>query len=224
MKKIMRRFIPALSAAGFIIVTVSGCSNTYPKETSYGHPKQRIEGQGQSRAYQTQQQVSAVSHNNTFFAYDHELSTQVAAMHGVMGAIVMRTDRNAYAAVMVDNSASGTKAGRSETKTHGPGDQKNQLPQPYYENLYTNELASDFIGYVTVQDHKNLSHTFKQEIALKIRQLDPTVHDVYISANREFINQLNHYKLAALSGASLKPYVNEFNQGVTRIFGTKPQP
>ncbi|WP_068776848.1 hypothetical protein [Paenibacillus sp. FJAT-26967] len=219
----LRRSIPLLSACALILFT-SGCTNTYPKETNYGLVQQRKESHNQSRAYQTEQQAHSIIHNNRAMAYDHNLSNQIAAMHGVMGAIVMRTENNAYVAVMLDRAAAGTKSGGNERFTRGPLDPKNNMPQPYYQNLYTNELATDFLGYDTVKDHRNLSHVFKQRIAEKIRAADPQVHDVYISANRNFINQLNAYKLYSAAGASLQPYISEFNKSVTQIFGTEKLP
>lgn len=77
-------------------------------------------------------------------------------------------------------------------------------------------------GY-TFTNEKSLSHPFKQTIAVTVRKLHPAVHDVFISANRDFLNRMNAYAQEAWKGGMLDAYVNEFNEMCNRIFAA-PEP
>ena len=48
-------------------------------------------------------------HMNTTLHYNKELSAALSDMSGIFNAVVMVTNHNAYAAIMLDNTGTGTK-------------------------------------------------------------------------------------------------------------------
>jgi hypothetical protein len=150
------------------------------------------------------------------------LSDQVAAMNGVNSAIVMLADSTAYVAITIDNTASGTKSSNRETNNGGTVRGLYNPAQPFNDTADPNKLATGTNSYETVQHHEQITHLFKQKIAEKIRSLQPTVSDVYISAHRDYINEMNRLAQEAWKGNDLKPYIHEFDAMSEYIFGTQP--
>lgn len=225
----LSRFIKALSL-GVLAVSVTGCFPNYDYNSAQNYGSRReASPQDTSRAYQTQQQYATVSHKVTKLDLNQMLSDQVQAMDGVHTAIVMMGDNTAYVGITLDNTASGTRSGDSHIGPRGMGsvgEETNNygIVKGYYSptNDYANpdELISGVQGGDTVMNHEDLSHLFKQKIAEKIRMTQPTVVDVYISANRDFVNELNRYAQEAWQGRSLEPYRAQFVTLAERIFGT----
>ncbi|MGO4276893.1 YhcN/YlaJ family sporulation lipoprotein, partial [Paenibacillus sp. TAF58] len=91
---------------------------------------------------------------------------------------------------------------------------------PFNDTMSSNDLNNGFNSYETAVHHDMLSHRFKQAMAEKIRTLQPNIMDVYISANRDFLNKMNNYAQESWKGHSLMPLLTDFNQTVTRVFGT----
>jgi hypothetical protein len=161
-------------------------------------------------------------HDNNHLFFNQYLSDQISAMYGIQSAIVMTTDKYAYAAITLDGTGLGTKGGNAKqevnnqgtvTGIYNPHDPKNDGANP-------NDLATGVNNYDTVKDHNDLSHGIKQKIAQKIRSLQPSILDVYISANRDFINSMTNLAQESWKGKSLEPYVGNFNELVTKTFGT----
>lgn len=189
-----------------------------PDSTNFGSPTE--DSLPSERSYQTQQLHGPVTHNNRKLGYSDFLSTQVMALSGVNSAIVMITDQNAYVAVLIDNSATGTRGSKRETNNDGTRVGIYDPGSPGSDYVSPNKLHSGANNYETSQDHRTLSHRFKQRIAEKIRYLNPGLMDVYISANREFLNDMNRYAQESWKGNSLDPYLPEFNHKVASLFGT----
>ncbi|NOU76966.1 hypothetical protein GC098_37345 [Paenibacillus sp. LMG 31458] len=208
----------------FLLLTISGCAEEgreygkSPDHTNFGAPVEKTEEA--ERAYQTQQLHGPVTHNNNKLEYSQFLSNQLNAMNGVNTALVMTTDQNAYVALMIDSSAVGTKGTTKETNNQGTAKGFYNDHVPFNDYLPPNELNNGFNNYETAIHHDLLSHRFKQAMAEKIRLLQPDVMDVYISANRDFLNKMNSYVLESWKGNSLMPLLPDFNQTVTKVFGT----
>ncbi|MDQ0917755.1 YhcN/YlaJ family sporulation lipoprotein [Paenibacillus sp. V4I5] len=208
----------------FLLLTISGCAEKgreygkSPDHTNFGAPVEKTEET--ERSYQTQQLYGPVTHNNTKLEYSQFLSNQLHAMNGVNTAIVMTTDQNAYVALMIDSSAVGTKGTTRETNNQGTSKGFYNDNAPFNDYLPSNDLNNGYNNYETAVHHDMLSHRFKQAMAEKIRTLQPNIMDVYISANRDFLNKMNNYAQESWKGHSLMPLLTDFNQIVTRIFGT----
>lgn len=214
------------------LVSLAGCFPLYDGQSAnnYGSKKDETP-QNTSRAYQTQQQYSRVIHNYGKLEMSQYLSNQVQAMDGVNSSIVMLADHTAFVALMIDDTATGTHGYTPKGKNGGYSGETNNsgyvrglynANNPLNDNYDPNKLNIGVNNYETVKHHEFLTHEFKQRVAEKIRSSQPSVHDVYISANRDFLNQLNMYAQEAWKGNSLQPYVPEFNAAVTKIFGTEP--
>jgi hypothetical protein len=189
-----------------------------PDHSNFGSPvEQSVDSE---RAYQTQQLYRAVTHDNKKLEFSQFLSNQIAVLNGVNAAIVMVTDQHAYVAVQIDYSAVGTKGGVRETNNSGTNIGMYNPFAPHTDGLDPTKLNTGVNNYETAKHHNQLSHRFKQHIAERIRLLEPRLMDVYISANRDFVNEMNSYAREAWSGYSLMPYLPAFNQTVTKVFGT----
>ncbi|MBP1965060.1 hypothetical protein [Paenibacillus aceris] len=213
-----------ISGMLFLVLTLSGCAEggreygKSPDHTNFGSATDK--STESERAYQTQQLYGPVSHNNTSLEYNQFLSNQLNAMNGVNTAIVMTTDKNAYVALMIDSSATGTKGTTKETNNQGTSKGFYNDNAPFNDYLPSNDLNNGYNSYETAVHHDLLSHRFKQAMAEKIRLLQPSVMDVYISANRDFLNKMNNYAQESWKGHSLMPLLTDFNQTVERVFGT----
>jgi YhcN/YlaJ family sporulation lipoprotein len=181
------------------------------------------EGEG-STAYGSHANGSGI-HGNTRLVYSQKLSNEVGSLYGVNSAFVFLTDTSAYAAVLIDNTATGTRGGKSTRETNNSGTGLGRYnPHNFGQRAERGKIATGFNNYYTVEDHQNLSHAFKQLIAETIRRSHPPVHNVYISANRDFINRMNLYAIESWKGNPIDGYVGEFNVLANRVFGAAELP
>jgi hypothetical protein len=208
-----------------IICLLSACNDggkqygKLPDHLNYGAlSKGSVESE---RAYQTQQLYGPVHHDNQKMNYSQFLSNHIAAFDGVNTAIVMVTDHNAYVAILIDNTGIGTKGTVRETNNQGTNKGLYNPHAPDTDYMHPNSLNTGVNNYETARHHDLISHKLKQRIAEKIRYLQPQLMDVYISANRGFVNEMNNYAQESWKGNSLDPYLPKFNQLVTHVFGTE---
>ncbi|CAN7265569.1 YhcN/YlaJ family sporulation lipoprotein [Paenibacillus sp. LjRoot56] len=211
----------------FLLLTLSACGSSGKQyrgdrddSTSSNFGANVEKGDAMDRAYQVQQLSGPVTHNNTKLEYSQNLSDQLNNMDGVNTALVMITNQNAYVALMMDSSAIGTKGLTKETNNQGTNKGFYNDDNPYDDSLPSNDLNKGYNSYETAVHHDLLSHQFKQAIAEKLRVLKPDLMDVYISANRDFLNKMNSFAQESWKGHSLMPLLTDFNQTVTRVFGT----
>jgi YhcN/YlaJ family sporulation lipoprotein len=217
-----RDLVASLSLLFFLL---NGCYNDAgkqygksPDHSNFGSPVEHtIDSE---RAYQTEQLYRPVTHNNKKLEFSQFLSNQVTALNGVNTAIVMLTEQNAYVAIQIDYTATGTKGGVRETNNTGTNRGLYNPHAPHTDAMDPTKLNIGVNNYETAQHHDQLSHRFKQHIAERIRYLEPRLLDVYISANRDFLNEMHQYARESRSGYSLMSYLTPFNQTVTKVFGT----
>ncbi|OCT11231.1 hypothetical protein A8709_06005 [Paenibacillus pectinilyticus] len=209
----------------FLLLTLSACGTsgkeyrgTDSHSKNFGAPVEKADEK--DRAYQVQQLSGPVTHNNTKLEYSQYLSDELHKLDGVNTAFVMTTNQNAYVALMIDSSAAGTKGTTKETNNQGTNKGVYNDNNPYDDSIPRTDLNKGYNSYETAVHHDLLSHRFKQAIAEKIRLLQPNLMDVYISANRDFLNKMNSYAQESWKGHSLMPLLTDFNQTVTRVFGT----
>jgi hypothetical protein len=219
------RFYRTICIFILIGLLASSCSLAYSgkrgsRSTNYGSlsdPNMR----NSSRMYGSHEPGGIVVHNNSQLRYSRDLSMKVGHVPGVAAAIVMLTERNAYAAVLIKNNAHSTWGVNTKRETNNTGtDIGIYDPINFNEAVENWRLATGVNNYQTVQKHENINSAFKQNIAQTIRAANSTIHDVFISANRDFINQLNAYAIESDWGnASLNIRLNEFNGTANRLFG-----
>jgi len=169
---------------------------------------------------------NAHQHDNAFFEYSSILSNKMSSLNGVASSIVMLTDKNAYVALMLDWTAVGTKgsSGTEEQNNTGAntGVYNFDNGSPYGNGRV---LVSPYNSYFSVNDHNELSPELKQTAAKLVRNYVPSVQEVHISANMEFVNYFNEYAKEAWGGRSLTPWIDSFNTVVKYHFaGGKVMP
>lgn len=216
--------LAALCLLAGIVGGTAGCGSYYDYQSGNNFGSQRAkEAKNSARSYQTTQEYGTVQHNNTKLEINQPLIDVVQAMDGVNSAIVALTDRYAYVAITVDNSASGTKGSGAKREVDNSGTSLGMYsPSTGNAPQDPKQLVTGSNSYETAERPEDLSHGFKQAIADKVRLARPDVYDVFISANREFVNQMNVYAQESWKGKSLDPYIGQFNAMVTQIFGTGP--
>jgi len=219
MKKIFTLVLVLLAISTGLI----GCSDKVKVENTnydYGSRKSNDPKVQGGKAYGSAN-PSPDQHNNAFFEYSNEVSTKISTMYGVGSAMVMLTDKNAYVAILLDQSAVGTRSAKEKDKPV-------QDNASNYSGIYglsngskpakPRALARYYNSDFTVRDHKNISGELKQTIALEVRRLAPTVQEVHISANMDFVNKFAQFAREAWGSRSLTPWLDDFNTTVQYHF------
>jgi hypothetical protein len=216
------RFYRIMCIFAIVGLLTSSCSSGKrgSRSTNYGSlsdPNMR----DSSRMYGSHEPGGIVIHNNSQLRYNRDLSMRVGNVPGVRAAIVVLTELNAYAAILIDDSAHSTWGVNTKRETNNTGtDIGIYDPINHTEAVENWRLATGVNNYQTVQKHENINSAFKQNIAQTIRAANPAIHDVFISANRDFINQLNAYAIESDWGNQPLNYrLNEFNGAANRLFG-----
>jgi hypothetical protein len=161
-------------------------------------------------------------HDNPYFEYSSALSRQVASLPGINTAIVFLADRNAYVGLVTDWSATGTqgKGGPDNRDQDNTGTMSGvynpDTGSPKWDNRH---VATPYNSYFTHRDVSDLSSKLRQTVGHTIQTAHPRVRQVYISANREFVNQLAEFAKEAWAGRPLRPLTPEFNRLVQYVFG-----
>lgn len=207
---------------GCLMCTCFACNYTKQFEgssTDYGSQKD------ENKKYNNQApmygiQINGINnHHNKQLEFSQRASNLVGELPGVAFAIVILTERNAYTAIAIDHTATGTVRGVSETDNTGQtrGMYNTRTGSSYVD---PNKVVTGTNSYYTKEDSKDISHILKQKIAQKLRLAYPQLLEVYISANRDVINRMNVYSIIARQGNSLNDYAEEFNQMAAQVWGT----
>lgn len=203
-----------LTACNFYSGDKGGNSNNYKSLN-------KVDMHNSSRMYGSNQPGGTVIHNNRKLMYSRELSNILSNIPGVRAAIVMLTEQNAYTAILIDNAISGTRGiGSIKETDHSSSSLNTYNPHSPYQAVENWRLATGVNNYETVQHQEDITRQFKQKIAVTLRKANPLIYEVYISANRDFVNQLTAYAIDSGWGeTSLNDRVGEFNQTANRLFG-----
>lgn len=170
------------------------------------------------RTYNTQ--LKAADHNNHSMAFSQNSSDVIDDMKGIRTSFVILTDKNAYVAILLDNTATGmkgkgTKNGSDRTIAQSGVDDHSDIT----ESLKPGEIAMEKYSFPTIPNPQDLSSELQTEMTQAIRKLHPEITNVFISANQQFINRFSQYAHEAWRGASLAPYLPELNALVKDHFG-----
>ncbi|WP_336773685.1 hypothetical protein [Paenibacillus sp. MMO-58] len=164
------------------------------------------------KMYGTSSANNPRQHDNAFFEYSNKLSNEVSKLGGVGSAIVMLTDKNAYVGLALDWSAVGTKSAGHTDEQDRSGSSEGVYNHDTGSQRWDNRhLVTPYNSLFTVNDHSMLSEELKQTVAVKVRELAPAVQEVHISANMDFVNELNEYAKEAWMNHSLTPWLQDFN-------------
>jgi len=205
-----------------LIIGLTNCS--YQKHYEHGPADygSRTEAHENGRAAYPHTQSRTADHNNKMMAYSQTTSDAIADMNGIRASFVILTDKNAYVAIVLDNTATGAK-GKGELT---PSDRTIGAPDIDHHSSITQywtsgDVVREKYSYDTIADPQNISNELQSELANKVRELHPNVQHVFVSANQHFVNQISRYAHEAWKGNSLDPFLAEFNKLVGDHFGDR---
>ncbi|SFE48268.1 sporulation lipoprotein, YhcN/YlaJ family [Paenibacillus catalpae] len=177
------------------------------------------------------------SHKNYKMEMSDEIAKRLVAMNTVKTANVMLTDNNAYVAVSFEDHTRGLSAkSYSRTNLSSPiTDANRHMNGTYGSNgkYGMNGMNGTYGMNGTMGGHDNngirglsttdtgesrLTDQIKSDIAAEVKRLHPTVQNVYVSANPDFVNRMNSYMGDVRLGHPIQGFVSEFNAMVERIF------
>lgn len=147
------------------------------------------------------------SHKNYRMEMSGEMAEAITKFDAVKSCYVMLTDHNAYVAVsLAENEPNGDMKKMSRTNSGYLGKEGAQMSR---------RMSSMSTG------QNKLTDQLKDQIAKKIKHLRPSVEQVYVSANPDFVGRMNAYMNDVRLGHSIQGYIAEFNAMVERIFPAK---
>ena len=164
-------------------------------------------------------------HFMTNLTFNQRLSNVVSNIDAVNTAWVMVANKRAYVAILLDGTATG---GRSGDITHmrgtlPPAGKTDRVIQDYTEKdlvMPSGVVASPMNTKRALGD---VALELKTKIAKEIGKEDRSIQEVYVSANRNFINEMNRLAMMAWKGQSLKGQVNAFEKLVQKTLSANPK-
>lgn len=221
LKPYARMFVLALCSATII----SACSE-YNREDDYIQSEDNygtIEAQRapDSKTYRLEldrQESSQPTSQGLFIS--EQGGYEVAKVEGIDAAWVMIADNNAYVAVVTNNTATGIFSNGSMARdVDNAGESEGVYDvRSGKSSADPNLLVTDTNTYYTTTGHEPLSAKALQKIGSIVREVHPTVLQVYISSNRDFVNGMTQYMQEYWRGHSIEDRINSFNQMVERTF------
>lgn len=176
----------------------------------------------------------ASMHNNTRMAISDQIADSVTEMPEVESSYVLLTDHNAYVAVALDNGRGygATDFGRSVTDF-------NDRAAGTRGDVYANDLNARSKGAAGTTDRTGTADSvgrrgpalgggtdgvtdeLKSRIAERVKQINPNIQHVYVSASPDFVSRMQSYANRARNGQPLRGLIIEFNTVVERLFPTE---
>jgi YhcN/YlaJ family sporulation lipoprotein len=75
-----------------------------------------------------------------------------------------------------------------------------------------------YVAAVVNTNQGQLTSDLENQIAQQVRSTDPSIQNVYVSTNPEFVNRVNKYVADVGQGRPVSGFVEEFTVMVNRIF------
>lgn len=134
--------------------------------------------------------------DNNWIAESQAAAETISDMEEIDSASVLLTNRNAYVAVMVEDG------------------QFEQLP------FTGNQMDRGNRGGQADQqvNDQDVPDELKEKIAEQVRSIEPDVQNVYVSANPDFVGQINNYMTDLREGRPLTGLMDELDDIVGRMF------
>lgn len=118
---------------------------------------------------------SSSLHYNTRMEMDRVTASAIANLEGVESAWVLLTEKNAYVAVRLADSAH-------------------------------------------IRAKSGIDDQLKDRIVAEVREMNPKIRNVFVSANPEFVERLREYGEKTDNGEPIRGLILEFNRSVERLF------
>ncbi len=165
------------------------------------------------------QMKGVAHHDNKRMMLSLDTGDEIGRINGITLAYVMLTDRNAYVGIVTDGTATGTTGKRDAIDVNNAGESEGVYDiKDGSSTIDPRKVVTDTNSYYTQPLPSDLSSELKQRVAMKVRELNPQVLEVFISSNRDFVNQLNVYAQMKWTGKSTKGHLSDFNRMVKRYF------
>jgi YhcN/YlaJ family sporulation lipoprotein len=223
---VMKTILFTLTAA-VLTVWLGGCSNHYyeqyeQSDSNLGMRREtedRTENNRRSYGFQIN---DTRHHNNARFRFSPEAARKVRQIQGIAHSYVLITDKNAYVAIVTDNTATGSASkGKARDLNNVGTTQGMDNPDGGTSYADPRKLADENNGFYTMKKPQDISSMLQEKVARAVRGVHPEVLEVFISANRDFVNRLNSYAIKTRQGQTLDPYRDELNALVRKQF---PEP
>jgi YhcN/YlaJ family sporulation lipoprotein len=78
--------------------------------------------------------------------------------------------------------------------------------------------SNAYVAAVVNTNQGQLTSDLEHRIAQQVRATDPSIQNVYVSTNPEFVNRVNKYVADIVQGRPVSGFVEEFTVMVNRIF------
>lgn len=147
------------------------------------------------------------SHKNYRMEMNEKMAEHITKMDAVKLSYVLLTDHNAYVAVSLDEEEpAGNSEMMSRTKSGFMGKEGISMSR---------RMSSLSTGQHMLTDQ------IKDDIANEIRRLIPSIEQVYVSANPDFVGRMSGYMNDVRLGHPIQGFIAEFNAMAERIFPAK---
>ena len=134
-----------------------------------------------------------------------DAADRITELEGVKSASVIVTDRNAYAAVVLEGD-----------HTVNNADNK--------DNVNNNDNTAADKNNGTNNDLNNADHVLspdlENKIAEKVREANDNIQNVYVSLNPEFVERMTGYVERINKGEPVQGFFGEFTESIQRVFPT----
>ena len=132
-----------------------------------------------------------------------DAADRITELEGVKSASVIVTDRNAYAAVVLEGDHTVNNADNND-------------------NLNNNDDTAADKNNGTNNDHNNadqvLSPDLENKIAEKVREANDNIQNVYVSLNPDFVDRMTGYVERINQGEPVQGFFGEFTEAIQRVF------
>lgn len=147
------------------------------------------------------------SHKNYRMEMSEKLAKEITNLGVVKASYVMLTEHNAYVAVSLDEGA--------------PNVESKMLSRT--NNGYMGKEGADISRRMSSLStgHAQLTDAIKGQIANKIKELNPSIEHVYVSANPDFVGRMTAYMNDVKLGHPIQGFIAEFNAMAERVFPKK---
>lgn len=75
-----------------------------------------------------------------------------------------------------------------------------------------------YVAAVLDGGQNQLSREIEDQIAFKVKETEPSIQNVYVSTNPNFVERINAYVVDVQQGRPITGFLEEFNELVQRIF------
>ncbi|MDG0871809.1 YhcN/YlaJ family sporulation lipoprotein [Paenibacillus thiaminolyticus] len=179
--------------------------------TGYGVDSSRLHGYGTG------------THSMTNMHMNKKIADKIARMKGVKSANVMLTNNNAYVAVSTDGhmKTKGTAKGTHHLKTKATHHRGTGVKSLSSKGGTGNLNARSKTHAHNIGTTGDVSEDLKKRIAEIVKKDAPQCNQVYVSANPDFVQQMNQFMKSSAAGHPLTGFSSQFQDMVHRIFPTQ---